>query len=514
MSEPRKRSAGSGRKRTGGEKKNQGKGEPAKSAHTRPINDTPANSTPVEHVEVVEVEAQLCPYDENLLERSRTQWQFGDWESLSHLTREKLQHHPDRAKLALLAAAGHLQRGDAAIGRQFARLALDWGAGKRLVTQILVAGVYNSLGRASAVVGRERHVLEHFRRSVGLGMSGGDSRLVTQARAMEQYSQLGQRKFPRLSEKMNELDCLVGPSWFRGQTVLPPPIIEKSTQEIASASPDTTKIRPAPIKENSQTQSAGGKKFSSDAAKLDEMIKDLVPFFYGKSITYVDVGAFVGEVLLKILHVGEIKIREAHLYEPNPESYNKLKQNLSECKISSIHIYNYAISSKSTKKKFSSAASMTKSIDYSIEVDRATNIFTADSFPLDDLSSSYTDGRIDLLKVDVEGDEIDVLQSAKRLLGEQKIDVIYIEAGLNKHGTQQTYLADIDLTLQGFGYRAFKIYEQVNEWMQDSPFLRRCNLVYMSSRFAEANPYKAMHEIFKLKRELAQLKNVTSSGSG
>jgi hypothetical protein len=26
------------------------------------------------------VEASLVPYDENLLERSRTQWQFGDWQ--------------------------------------------------------------------------------------------------------------------------------------------------------------------------------------------------------------------------------------------------------------------------------------------------------------------------------------------------------------------------------------------------------------------------------------------------
>lgn len=47
----------------------------------------------------------LVPYDEKLLKRSRTQWKFGDWASLAALNRETLQHHPDRAKLALLAAA-------------------------------------------------------------------------------------------------------------------------------------------------------------------------------------------------------------------------------------------------------------------------------------------------------------------------------------------------------------------------------------------------------------------------
>jgi hypothetical protein len=57
------------------------------------------------------IEQQLVPYDENLLERARTQWQFGDWDSLAKLERDTLQHHPDRAKLALLAAAGHLRTG-------------------------------------------------------------------------------------------------------------------------------------------------------------------------------------------------------------------------------------------------------------------------------------------------------------------------------------------------------------------------------------------------------------------
>ena len=33
----------------------------------------------------------FVPYDENLLERSRTQWQFGDWASLAKLERHTLQ---------------------------------------------------------------------------------------------------------------------------------------------------------------------------------------------------------------------------------------------------------------------------------------------------------------------------------------------------------------------------------------------------------------------------------------
>lgn len=135
--------------------------------------------------------AEMVPYDENLLERARTQWQFGDWDSLSQLPRTTLQHHPDRAKLAMLAAAGHLQTGNNSEARQFVRLAQDWGCGKQLISRILIAGVHNSLGRASAVTGRREQALNHFHKSVAIGTPGGEARLLASARITQQLIQLG-----------------------------------------------------------------------------------------------------------------------------------------------------------------------------------------------------------------------------------------------------------------------------------------------------------------------------------
>ncbi|MBK8129399.1 MAG: hypothetical protein IPK53_10945 [bacterium] len=118
----------------------------------------------VQTMQVVEVQPdhRLVPYDESLLERARTQWQFGDWDSLTKIERDALQHHPDRAKLALLAAAGNLQTDNAGAAKQFIRLAQDWGCSKRLVSQILVAGVHNSLGRAALVTGQQPRAIKHF----------------------------------------------------------------------------------------------------------------------------------------------------------------------------------------------------------------------------------------------------------------------------------------------------------------------------------------------------------------
>lgn len=139
----------------------------------------------------VSEESSLVPFDEYLLERSRTQWQFGDWASLARLDRDTIQHQPDRAKLALLAAAGRLQTGQDAEARQFARLAKDWGVGKRLISQILIAGVHNSIGRANAIGNQPHRALQHFENAINIGTPGADSRLLTQARIHEQHSQLG-----------------------------------------------------------------------------------------------------------------------------------------------------------------------------------------------------------------------------------------------------------------------------------------------------------------------------------
>jgi FkbM family methyltransferase len=250
---------------------------------------------------------------------------------------------------------------------------------------------------------------------------------------------------------------------------------------------------------------------SGSHASLDEMLNDLSPFFSGRMITYVDVGAYTGDVFRKIYESKVIEVREVHLYEPNPDSYERLVENVGGYDLRSLHTYNFALGARSGEKQFSAAGTMTTMLNLSIDKNNASNIFSADTYSLDELGRTYTDGHIDLLKIDVEGMEMDVLEGARNLLREQQIDVIYIEVGFNKKGTQQTYFANIDTILQEFGYRIFRIYEQKNEWIRDSPLLRRCNFAYMSLRFSEANPLKKTQELVKLQKEAAELKQKLSA---
>lgn len=129
--------------------------------------------------------------DKSLLQRAYTQWQFGDWENLARLSSDSLMANPDRAPLAVLAAAGCLQLNRLDEAKRLVRVAEEWGASHRSICEILVAGVHNSLGRAAAIDNQPNRALAHFERAIESGASGGDFKLLAKARAAEQLGQLG-----------------------------------------------------------------------------------------------------------------------------------------------------------------------------------------------------------------------------------------------------------------------------------------------------------------------------------
>jgi predicted O-methyltransferase YrrM len=152
------------------------------------LSQAELNSQMAEQFDSIDAASHLVPYDENLLERARTQWQFGDWQSLANLERDSLQHHPDRSKLILLAAAGRLQLGQTAEARQYLRLAQDWGCGRQLISQVLISGVHNTIGMAAAIGGQQQRSALHFDRAIRIGSPGGDLKLLTKVRSDHQIA--------------------------------------------------------------------------------------------------------------------------------------------------------------------------------------------------------------------------------------------------------------------------------------------------------------------------------------
>lgn len=247
----------------------------------------------------------------------------------------------------------------------------------------------------------------------------------------------------------------------------------------------------------------------SGLATFEVFLKDLRPFLYRKSITYVDVGAYVGKTFLSLMDSG-IRVREAHLVEPNPISREQLEKNIVDidsCNILEVHPI--ALGNEASEIELHVAKGMTKVVSGDLSYrDLGVKTVKAKCLTLDELSRVFNIPHISLLKLDVEGFEVAVLQGASSLLSSQKIDVLYLEVGFNPEGTQQTYYRKIEDLLNSYGYKIFKIYEQTHELHTDSPVLRRANVAFFSESFSKDSPYKLSLELFESKKKIKQLSSI------
>ncbi|MDM8546309.1 class I SAM-dependent methyltransferase [Candidatus Venteria ishoeyi] len=129
-------------------------------------------------------------YDEYLLELSKAQWQFGDWESLAQLDVKNLESHPDRAVLALLAATGLFQVGEKEKARQYVFLTQKWGCPKQQILKMLASGVYINLGHVATVEKNQNKASGHNDNAKNFFILSISQKYKTQLKTLIEPSQL------------------------------------------------------------------------------------------------------------------------------------------------------------------------------------------------------------------------------------------------------------------------------------------------------------------------------------
>jgi len=150
---------------------------------------------PIEAQPTLELaEQEMAPIlegaDEATLARTKTHWFFGEWHQLVALDLDSLHTHPDRDRFALLIASAHQQLGAHEKARTYTRMSLNWGCPPRVVAQVLIAGVHNTLGRAAALKQDEPRITHHFEASVA-AIGTKDTALVSHARAVREMARMG-----------------------------------------------------------------------------------------------------------------------------------------------------------------------------------------------------------------------------------------------------------------------------------------------------------------------------------
>lgn len=132
----------------------------------------------------------VLPADGLSLARAKSQWLTGDWAALTAIDDATLAAHPQRDRVALLVACAHLQRGEPAQARRFARQALTWGCSSQLMAHLMISGVHNTLGRIAALKGDDAAVQAQFR--LAFEITGDrDSQTAMHGRAVREMAALG-----------------------------------------------------------------------------------------------------------------------------------------------------------------------------------------------------------------------------------------------------------------------------------------------------------------------------------
>ena len=170
-----------------------------------------------------------------------------------------------------------------------------------------------------------------------------------------------------------------------------------------------------------------------------------------------------------------------YAFEPFPGAYEALKSRFESTR--EVQAFPYAVSAESGKKSlmvYSSdvlnsflemeESSWLESID--VKTDRAHAALTAnhppedhaekvevDCITLDEFAAQHKVTHIDLLKLDVQGVELQVLEGAKALLSSEAIDVVFCEANFAPQYKGQAYFRDVDKAMSDHRYRVFGLYE-------------------------------------------------------
>lgn len=190
-----------------------------------------------------------------------------------------------------------------------------------------------------------------------------------------------------------------------------------------------------------------------------------------------DVGAHKGETAL--FFANNFENSTIRSFEPVSSNYNSLLEN---CKNrENIYSYNFALGNQISQTEIhlqggSVIHSLRDDLNKPSGEDSESEMIRIKT--IDSIVEEFKSDRIDLLKIDVEGFEIKVLEGAYKSLTQKKINFIYLETGLDDRFNSIQELIDY---LHPTGYVPYAFYEQNPHWTGKQ------NLWYWNTLFVKEN---------------------------
>lgn len=210
---------------------------------------------------------------------------------------------------------------------------------------------------------------------------------------------------------------------------------------------------------------------------LNQILQKRIPNF--EINTVIDVGAYVGQSAGAAIAL--FPHAKLFCFEPAPETFKQLSINLGDHP--NVKIESVALGAKEGRLAMTVAgASKANRISLAPKQgDINVEVTTGDGY----LASNSID-HVDFLKIDTEGYDLEALIGFRQSLGNQKISLIEIEAGLHSGNKRQASIERLKGFLEPMGYLLFMVHDFRFE---RQAYLRRCSAAFISqTAVAEQSP--------------------------
>jgi FkbM family methyltransferase len=219
-----------------------------------------------------------------------------------------------------------------------------------------------------------------------------------------------------------------------------------------------------------------------------DIIHDITTSFpmYRVSVVF-DVGANVGQS--SIIYLNRFPNSHIYCFEPVNETFRQLQTNLKGNERVTCYRFALGSSRKNGLMVLQGNSDMFFLLDHSKQPFMIEGASTEpiEVVTLDEFCHSKKIDHINYLKIDTEGGDLEVLKGGEKMLTDQRIDFVEVEAGMNPKNKWHVPFEELKKFLELNQYFLFGIYEQVSEWPTRESHLRRTNPVFVSRRMIKKN---------------------------
>jgi len=189
-----------------------------------------------------------------------------------------------------------------------------------------------------------------------------------------------------------------------------------------------------------------------------------------------DVGANKGQSMSKYLNW--FPKADIYGFEPSEEAFSVLKSNLS--KYSRTNLINTALGSDVGAKELAVGDNSERgSFHFEETGDEVVRRYSVRVETLDNFCLSNNVNKINFLKIDTEGHDMDVLKGGKKMLSNHNVDFVQSEVTTDYDNKLHESICDTIEYMKKHRYKTYGIYSQVNDWRGKNPYLRRVDAVFI-----------------------------------